>query len=75
MNGKGVDKEGSWTKKAEKFHYDYKKHYLCDEETSLVLSVETSTAKDHDSKYMENCLSKVELPPGSSVLARLLRKT
>lgn len=50
-------------------YYGYKKHYLCDEETSLVISVETSTGKDHDSKYMEKCLSKVKLPRGSSVLA------
>ena len=69
VNKKGVDKEGSWTKKSGKLHYGYKKHYLCDEETSLVLSVETSTAKDHDSKYMEKCLSKVDLPPGSNILA------
>lgn len=69
VNKKGVDEEGSWTKKAGKLHYGYKKHYLCDEKTSIVLSVETSTAKDHDSKYMEKCLSKVKLPRGSSVFA------
>ena len=65
----GVDGEASWTKKGGRLHYGYKKHYLCDKETSLVLSVATSTAKDHDSKYMENCLSKVELPSRSEVLA------
>ena len=31
---KGVDTEGSWTKKAGKLYYGYKKHYLCDKETS-----------------------------------------
>ena len=69
VNKKGVDKEGSWTKKSGKLYYGYKKHYLCDEATSLVLSVETSTAKDHDSKYMEKCLSKVDLAYGSGILA------
>ncbi len=50
----GVDQDGSWAKKGGKFHYGYKKHYMCDAETSLVLSVCTSTAKDQDSRYMEN---------------------
>ena len=61
--------EASWTKKGGKLHYGYKKHYLCDKTTSLVLSVVTSTAKHHDSKYLESCLSKVDLPPRSEVLA------
>ena len=65
----GVDVEASWTKKGGRLHYGYKKHYLCDKTTSLVLSVVTSTAKDHDSKYLGSCLSKVELPPRSEVLA------
>lgn len=69
LNKKGVDVEGSWTKKSGKLYFGYKKHYLCDQETSLVLSVETSTGKSHDSKFMEKCLSKVELPPDSSVFA------
>ena len=66
---KGVDKEASWTKKAGKLHYGYKKHYLCDKDTSLVLSVETITAKDHDSKFMERCLNKVELPSSVPIFA------
>jgi IS5 family transposase len=69
IDKKGVDKEGSWTKKSGKLHYGYKKHYLCDEETSIVLSVVTSTAKDHDSKYLEKCISKASLSKGSKILA------
>lgn len=65
----GVDTEASWTKKGGRLHYGYKKHYMCDEKTSIVLSVATSTAKDHDSKHMEACVSKIELPSGSEVLA------
>ena len=31
LRKKGVDEEGSWTKKSGKLYYGYKKHYLCDE--------------------------------------------
>ncbi len=65
----GVYKGGSWTKKGGKFHYGYKKHYACNSETSLVLSVCTSTAKDHDSKYMKDCIEKTNIPPDSRVYA------
>ena len=65
---KGVDEQGSWTKKAGKLYYGYKKHYLVDKETSLVLTVSSSTAKEHDSKYLEKCLAQHKVAKGSEVL-------
>lgn len=63
-----VDKQGSWTKKSGKLYYGYKKHYLSEKKTGLVIAVKTSTAKEHDSKYLEKCLAESGLPPGSEVL-------
>jgi len=65
---KSVDKEGSWTKKSGKLYYGYKKHYLVDKQTSIVLAVKSSTAKEHDSKYLESCLAQNNIPKGSEVL-------
>ena len=42
---------------------------MCDSQTSMVLSVCTSKASDHDSKYMEKCLEKAKLPPKTRVYA------
>lgn len=66
---KKFDTEASWTQKRGRAYYGYKKHYLCDKNTSLVLSVETSAASCHDSKYMEPCLKKANIPEGQEVLA------
>lgn len=66
---KGVDEEANWTRKGGKLSYGYKKHYMCDAKTSFVLSVCTSAANEHDSIYMQDCIEKAKILPGSRVYA------
>ncbi len=65
----GVDPEGKWVKKAGKLQYGYKRHYLAEEESGLVLSVHTTAANVHDSQCLTQCLDQVNLPKGSRILA------
>jgi transposase, IS5 family len=65
----GVDPEARWVKKGGKLQYGYKRHYLSDQQTGLVLSVHTTSANVHDGQCMEACLDQVELPVGSRLLA------
>ncbi|MEO1219370.1 MAG: IS5 family transposase, partial [Bacteroidota bacterium] len=66
--GSGGDKEAIWVKKGSKLRYGYKRHYTADEQTGLVLSVVSSTAKAHETKYLESCLEATEgLSRGTSV--------
>lgn len=66
--GSGGDKEASWVKKGSKLRYGYKRHYTADEQTGLVLSVVSSTAKAHETKYLESCLEATAgLSRGTSV--------
>ena len=65
----GVDKEAAWVKKGGKLHYGYKRHYLSEEETGLVIAVHTTSANVHDGQCIEACLDQVALPAGSRLLA------
>lgn len=65
---KGVDQEASWVKKSGKLRYGYKRHYTVDKDTGLVISCLTSTAKDHETKYLPKCLeSTTGLKPRARV--------
>ncbi|XWN34691.1 MAG: IS5 family transposase [Roseivirga sp.] len=65
---KGVDQEASWVKRGNELYYGYKRHYLVEAETGLVLSVHTSKASEHESQHLSRLLEQVELPKGSEVL-------
>jgi IS5 family transposase len=58
----GVDPEARWVKKGGKLYYGYKRHYLADQQTGLVLSVHTTSATVHDGQCMAACLDQVALP-------------
>jgi len=56
-----VDKEASWLKKAGKYRYGYKKHYVTDEE-GLVLGVLTTKASTNEISNLEEVLDTADLP-------------
>jgi IS5 family transposase len=56
-----VDKEASWLKKGDRYHYGYKKHYVTDEE-GLVLGVVTTKASTNEIGNLEEVLDAAELP-------------
>ena len=64
----GVDKAGRWVKKGDKLQYGYKRHYLAEERSGMVIAVHTTGASVHESQPLEACLSQVDLPCGSGVL-------
>jgi len=66
---KGVDPQASWVKKGNELTYGYKRHYAVDAQEGLVLAVCSSRASDHDSRYLEGLLEKLDLSPGSKVYA------
>ena len=65
----GVDPAARWVKKGHKLHYGYKRHYLSDQATGLVLSVHSTSANVHDGQCIASCLDQVDLTPGSRLLA------
>jgi len=65
----GVDKEAAWVKKGGKLSYGYKRHYVSESTSGLVLSVETTAANAHESKYLTQCVSQANLPTKSRVYA------
>lgn len=65
----GVDKEASWVKKGGKLSYGYKRHYVSESKSGLVLTVETTKASAHESKHLATCVSKAKLPARSRVYA------
>lgn len=58
-----VDKEASWLKKAGKYHFGYKKHYVTYEE-GLVLGVVTTKASVNEISNLEEVLTAADLPEG-----------
>lgn len=64
----GVDKDGSWTKKAGRFRFGYKQHTGVDG-NGLVLALTTTTAKESDTKNLKGVLDKIDLPKGATVEA------
>lgn len=56
-----VDKEASWLKKAGKYRFGYKKHYVTDEE-GLVLGVLTTKASTNEISNLEEVLDTADLP-------------
>jgi IS5 family transposase len=56
-----VDKEASWLKKAGKYRYGYKKHYVTDEE-GVVLGVVTTKASTNEISNLEEVLDAADLP-------------
>ena len=65
----GVDQEAKWVKKGNKLQYGYKRHYLAAGQSGLVLAVHTTAANAHESQHLRACLSQVNLPQGSRLLA------
>ncbi len=69
LQQRGVDPEGAWVKKGGRLSYGYKRHYVTESSSGLVLSVETTSANAHESKQLSQCVSKARLPTGSRVYA------
>ena len=65
----GVDKEGRWVKRGGNLQYGPKRHYLAEERSGRVIAVHTTGANVYESQHLEACLSQVDLPCGSGVLA------
>ena len=65
----GVDLQASWVKKGSTLYYGYKRHYLADQETGMVLSVHTRPANVDDGQCIAACLDEVSLPRGIRLLA------
>lgn len=65
----GVDQEAAWVKKGAKLSYGYKRHYLSESGSGLVLAVETTAANKHESQYLEGCVVKANLQERSRVYA------
>lgn len=63
-----VDTDGRWVKKAGRFRFGFKQHTAVDE-NGLVVSVVTTAANESDTKYLNEVLSKIELPPRAWVMA------
>ena len=63
-----VDKEASWLKKREKYHYGYKKHYVTDQE-GLVLGVLTTKASTNEIANLEEVLDTADLPKNIALKA------
>lgn len=64
----GVDVEARWVQKGGKLHYGYKEHVATDE-NGLILSVETTSANEHDSKAFEKLIDKAQLNENTRVFA------
>lgn len=60
----GVDTGGAWIKKAGKYRYGYKKHYITDV-NGLVLGVHTTAANVNEIANLEDVLATVDLPEGT----------
>lgn len=56
-----VDKDASWLKKAGKYRFGYKKHYVTDNE-GLVLGVVTTKASTNEIANLEEVLDAADLP-------------
>ena len=58
-----VDKDGTWLKKRDKYHFGYKKHHVTDQE-GMVLGVLTTTASKNEISNLDDVLDTVtvELP-------------
>lgn len=61
--GKGVDTDARWVKKAGKLRYGYKKHYVTDPE-GLVLGVLTTAANVNEISNLEEVLDTADLKEG-----------
>lgn len=59
-----VDTEARWTKKGGKAVFGYKQHMVVDN-NGLVIAVETTSANQHDSKFMPLLLDKAGIEPNS----------
>jgi IS5 family transposase len=61
----GVDKEGTWLKKREKYHFGFKKHDVTDNK-GLVIRVLTTTVSKNKIANLEDVLETVniDLPKG-----------
>lgn len=57
----GVDTDGAWLKKGNKFYYGFKKHVVTDVE-GLVLGVTTTAANVNEIANLEEVLTTVEIP-------------
>ena len=64
----GVEQEARWVKKGGMLQYGYKRHYLTDAQSGLVMAVHTPAANAHESQHLGACVRKVPLPRGSRVL-------
>lgn len=60
----GVDTEAAWIKKAGKYRYGYKKHYITDT-NGLVLGVHTTAANVNEIANLEDVLATADLPEGT----------
>ena len=63
-----VDTEASWTKKAGKCYWGYKKHHATDL-NGMILAVETTPAHVHDNKAFEALVDRANPPTGSRCYA------
>lgn len=50
------DKEASFTKKHGQRYHGYKMHTAVDRESGLIINLEFSTARDHDSRYIDDLI-------------------
>ena len=64
----GTDVEAKWTQKGGKTYFGYKKYYATDL-NGLVLAVETTPAKVHDSRLYEPLVDRVNPAPGTPCYA------
>lgn len=64
----GVDSEGRWTKKQNKYLYGYKMHTASDL-NGLIVDVLSTPANVSDTVQFQPLLDKIELPPNTPVLA------
>jgi transposase, IS5 family len=67
--GPGVDQQARWVKRGDKLHYGYKRHYLAEAASGMVLAVHTTPANAHESQYLASCLDQASLPKGTRILA------
>jgi IS5 family transposase len=65
----GVDTEAAWLKKADKYHYGYKRHTSVEETDGLVTSVITTAANESDMKHLVDVIEKAKYAKGTKVKA------
>jgi transposase, IS5 family len=65
----GVDQQARWVKKGDQLQYGYKRHYLAEAASGMVLAVHTTPANAHESQHLISCLDQVSLGKGSRVFA------